>query len=82
MAQGFHVVDYIIFAATLVVSLGIGIYYAMSGGGQKTTGEYLMGNRNLKVRQLIFVVIYYVLHSVVVIWFGCAFLHINLRLHI
>lgn len=41
--------DYLIFSMTLVVSLGIGIYTAFSGGGQKTTSEYLMGNRNMKV---------------------------------
>lgn len=41
--------DYLIFVLTLVVSLGIGIYTAFSGGGQKTTSEYLMGNRNMRV---------------------------------
>ncbi|CAD5121145.1 DgyrCDS9680 [Dimorphilus gyrociliatus] len=41
--------DYLIFSLTLLVSLGIGIYTAVAGGGQKTTNEYLMGNRNMKV---------------------------------
>ncbi|KAL3847667.1 hypothetical protein ACJMK2_018567 [Sinanodonta woodiana] len=47
--HSFHFVDYIIFAITLVVSLGIGIYYAISGGKQRTTSEYLVGNRRMAV---------------------------------
>ena len=39
--------DYLIFVATLIISLGIGVYSALSGGGQKTTKEYLMANRSL-----------------------------------
>ena len=39
--------DYVIFAATLAISLGIGIYYALTGGKQKTTKEYLLANRNM-----------------------------------
>ena len=45
----FHVVDYIMFAVMLLISLGIGVYSAFTGGGQKTTSEYLMGNRQLKL---------------------------------
>ena len=40
--------DYVIFCLTLVISLGIGIYYAFSGDQQKTTKEYLMANRSLR----------------------------------
>ncbi|KAK3589680.1 hypothetical protein CHS0354_015186 [Potamilus streckersoni] len=47
--HSFHFVDYIIFGITLVVSLGIGIYYAISGGKQRTTSEYLVGNRRMAV---------------------------------
>ncbi len=47
--KGFHIADYFIFVVTIVISLGIGIFYAFSGGKQKTTGEYLMGDRQLKV---------------------------------
>ena len=39
--------DYFIFCLTLAVSLGIGIYYGFAGDKQRTTKEYLMGNRNL-----------------------------------
>lgn len=46
---GFHVVDYIVFSAAIIGSLAIGIYYACTGGKQKTTEEYFMGDRNLKV---------------------------------
>ena len=42
--KGFHIVDYVIFALTMIVSLGIGIYFAI-GGRNKTNEEYLMGNR-------------------------------------
>lgn len=47
--RGFQWYDYVIFALTLVVSLGIGLYFALAGSGQKTTKQYLMGNRNLGV---------------------------------
>ncbi|KAK3589686.1 hypothetical protein CHS0354_015192 [Potamilus streckersoni] len=47
--HSFHFVDYIIFGITIVVSLGIGIYYALSGGKQRTTSEYLVGNRRMAV---------------------------------
>lgn len=46
--KGFHPADYAIFALTLLVSLSIGLYYAFTGGKQKTTKEYLMGNRKLR----------------------------------
>ncbi|XP_061171731.1 sodium-dependent multivitamin transporter-like [Saccostrea echinata] len=45
----FGVVDYVVFVLTIVVSLGIGIYQALSGGRQKTTSEYLVGNRRMAV---------------------------------
>lgn len=46
---GLVMVDYITFGSTVLISLSIGIYFAISGGKQKTTGEYLMGNRHMKV---------------------------------
>ena len=39
--------DYLIFCLALAVSLGIGVYYGLAGDKQRTTKEYLMGNRNL-----------------------------------
>ena len=45
MATGFEWYDYLIFIGTLVVSLGIGLYFSFAGGKQKTTKEYLMGDR-------------------------------------
>lgn len=43
----FHWADYIVFSATLVVSLGVGVFQAFIGDKQRTTKEYLMGNRQL-----------------------------------
>ncbi len=46
MAGGsFEWYDYVIFIGTLVVSLGIGLYFSLAGEKQRTTKEYLMGNR-------------------------------------
>ncbi|KAH9512752.1 Sodium-dependent multivitamin transporter [Bulinus truncatus] len=43
----FHVADFVVFALTIVISIAIGIYYAISGGRQKTTSEYLIGGRTM-----------------------------------
>ena len=45
----FHIVDYVLFVVMLLISLGIGVYSAFTGGRQKTTSEYLMGNRQLRL---------------------------------
>jgi len=46
MAQtSFYVGDYVVFGVTVFISLSIGVYYALSGGRQKTTAEYLVGGR-------------------------------------
>lgn len=43
-----HFVDYIVIGLMLLLSMCIGIYQALfSGGKQKTTHEYLLGNRQL-----------------------------------
>ncbi|XP_049770041.1 putative sodium-dependent multivitamin transporter isoform X8 [Schistocerca cancellata] len=39
--------DYVVLVAMLVVSMGIGVYYRFTGGRQKTTQEYLLGDRSL-----------------------------------
>uniref|UniRef100_A0A8B9I7V4 Solute carrier family 5 member 8 n=1 Tax=Anser brachyrhynchus TaxID=132585 RepID=A0A8B9I7V4_9AVES len=39
--------DYVVFAAMLLVSAAIGIYYAFAGGGQKTSKDFLMGGRSM-----------------------------------
>ncbi|XP_039992480.1 solute carrier family 5 member 6 [Xiphias gladius] len=43
----FTVVDYVIFAVLLAASLGIGMYYALSGGRQRTTQEFLLADRSM-----------------------------------
>uniref|UniRef100_A0A7N6FCR7 Solute carrier family 5 member 6 n=1 Tax=Anabas testudineus TaxID=64144 RepID=A0A7N6FCR7_ANATE len=44
----FTVVDYVIFAVLLAASMGIGLYYALSGGRQRTTQEFLMADRSMR----------------------------------
>ncbi|KAF0044029.1 hypothetical protein F2P81_003187 [Scophthalmus maximus] len=44
----FAVVDYVVFAVLLAASMGIGLYYALSGGRQRTTQEFLMADRNMR----------------------------------
>ncbi|XP_066490584.1 sodium-coupled monocarboxylate transporter 1-like [Tiliqua scincoides] len=44
---GFHAWDYVVFAAMLLISAAIGIYYAFAGGGQKTAKDFLMGGRSM-----------------------------------
>ncbi|XP_072205621.1 sodium-coupled monocarboxylate transporter 1 [Excalfactoria chinensis] len=44
---GFSVWDYVVFAAMLLVSAVIGVYYAFAGGGQKTSKDFLMGGRSM-----------------------------------
>uniref|UniRef100_A0A8C7YAZ7 Sodium-dependent multivitamin transporter n=1 Tax=Oryzias sinensis TaxID=183150 RepID=A0A8C7YAZ7_9TELE len=43
----FTKVDYVIFALLLVASTGIGLFYAFSGGRQRTTQEFLMADRSM-----------------------------------
>jgi Na+/proline symporter len=46
---GFVLADFIIFGIAIAISIGIGLYYAFSGGRQKTTSEYLVGNRKMSI---------------------------------
>lgn len=41
--------DYVVLGVMLVISAGIGVYYRFTGGKQKTTQEYLLGDRSLSV---------------------------------
>ena len=43
----FGVVDYVVFAAMLLIPAAIGVYYACFGAKQKTTREYLLGDQNM-----------------------------------
>uniref|UniRef100_F7BNR5 Solute carrier family 5 member 8 n=1 Tax=Equus caballus TaxID=9796 RepID=F7BNR5_HORSE len=43
----FVVWDYVVFAAMLLISAAIGIYYAFAGGGQQSSKEFLMGGRRM-----------------------------------
>lgn len=44
----FLAVDYVVFALLLAASMGIGLYYALSGGRQRTTQEFLMADRSMR----------------------------------
>uniref|UniRef100_A0A673JWC0 Solute carrier family 5 member 6a n=1 Tax=Sinocyclocheilus rhinocerous TaxID=307959 RepID=A0A673JWC0_9TELE len=44
----FSTVDYVIFVLLLVASAGIGLYYAFSGGCQRTTQEFLLADRSMR----------------------------------
>uniref|UniRef100_A0A8C5U412 Solute carrier family 5 member 8 n=1 Tax=Malurus cyaneus samueli TaxID=2593467 RepID=A0A8C5U412_9PASS len=43
----FTVWDYVVFAAMLLISAIIGLYYAFVGGGQKTSKDFLMAGRSM-----------------------------------
>ena len=49
MADSLHWADYFIFVLFLSISLGIGVFHALTGGRQRTTSEFIMANRKLKV---------------------------------
>lgn len=44
----FTPIDFVIFALLLVASMAIGLYYALSGGRQKTTQEFLLADRSMR----------------------------------
>uniref|UniRef100_A0A8C9WQ01 Solute carrier family 5 member 8 n=1 Tax=Scleropages formosus TaxID=113540 RepID=A0A8C9WQ01_SCLFO len=43
----FAVWDYVVFALMLLVSAAVGVYCAMSGGGQQSSQDFLMGGRKM-----------------------------------
>ena len=45
----FGVVDYVVFSLLLLISVGIGIFFACYGKGQHTTLNYFLGDRNMNV---------------------------------
>lgn len=49
MENTLTLLDYIVFAAMLLLSAGIGIYYRFSGGKQKTNREYFLADKNMPV---------------------------------
>lgn len=44
----FSVADYIVFTATLLISAAIGVFYAIRGGGQNSTSQFLMADRSMR----------------------------------
>ena len=49
MEQSLKWADYLVLAAFLIISLGIGVYHALTGGKQRTTNEFIMADRKLGV---------------------------------
>lgn len=49
MESTLHWADYLVLAAFLAISLGIGVYHALTGGRQRTTSEFIMADRSLGV---------------------------------
>uniref|UniRef100_A0A8C3I3A7 Solute carrier family 5 member 6 n=1 Tax=Chrysemys picta bellii TaxID=8478 RepID=A0A8C3I3A7_CHRPI len=47
VAMGFTVADYTVFVLLLVLSSAIGLFYALSGGRQRTVQEFLLANRSM-----------------------------------
>ncbi|XP_059583462.1 sodium-dependent multivitamin transporter isoform X3 [Alligator mississippiensis] len=45
--MGFAAVDYAIFGLVLALSMAIGLYYALSGGRQRTVREFLLADRSM-----------------------------------
>ncbi|XP_077990326.1 sodium-coupled monocarboxylate transporter 1-like [Glandiceps talaboti] len=43
----FSIADYVVCLVMLAISMCIGVYHACTGGKQKTTGEFLMADRNM-----------------------------------
>lgn len=52
MALG--VADYVVFGIMLVMSASVGVYYRFTGGKQKTTQEYMLGDKNQSVLPVAF----------------------------
>ncbi|XP_001951358.1 putative sodium-dependent multivitamin transporter isoform X1 [Acyrthosiphon pisum] len=52
MALG--VADYVVFGIMLIMSASIGVYYRFTGGKQKTTQEYMLGDKNQSVLPVAF----------------------------
>ncbi|KAG8122932.1 putative Sodium-dependent multivitamin transporter-like protein [Naja naja] len=50
----FTVADYAIFVLLLVFSAGIGLFYALTGGKQRTVQEFLLANRSMTFLPLTF----------------------------
>lgn len=48
-SSGFSIVDWVIFAVLILFSGVVGIYYACTGGKQKTTDEFLMADRKMPI---------------------------------
>lgn len=76
-----HWADYVMFAALLAVSIGIGIYHACVGSKQRTTAEYLVANRKMSVLPVSFSYVVTFMSSVFMLGFpaemylyGCTYI--------
>ncbi|XP_055377494.1 putative sodium-dependent multivitamin transporter isoform X2 [Condylostylus longicornis] len=46
--------DYVVFSLVLVISAGIGVYFRLTGGKQKTTKEYLLADKSMSTLPVAF----------------------------
>ena len=49
VVKHFGTVDYVLFVLTLLVSAGIGVFYAIWDRNRNTTKEFLLGGKNMSV---------------------------------
>ena len=68
----FHWADYVVFTATLVIALGIGVFQAFTGDKQRTTKEYLMGNR-LAEKNCVFYITYIYIYIYIYIYMNILY---------
>ena len=45
----FHALDYVVFAAVLVISAGIGVFFAFAGKKKQTTKDFLMAGKSMSI---------------------------------
>ncbi|KAI7792185.1 putative sodium-coupled monocarboxylate transporter 1, partial [Triplophysa rosa] len=46
-STSFSAWDYVVFTLMLVISAGIGLYFAFTGGGQRSSADFLVGGRSM-----------------------------------
>ena len=66
-SSNFGIVNYIVFAASLVLALGIGIFHGCRGRKQRTANEFHLGNKNIQTLPIIISVLVTTQSSIVML---------------